>query len=183
MLNPSTRLILIAIAILLAACSTPAQPAERTGMPEIDHIIETALAGDVGELRSLVHFTQAHCTNAEGLGGPPKCLPDEAEGTLVEVLPLLGAEGSFIRKAELQQWEGVQAASLYAVYEVSAAAYSDENYPRGEYALVFISDNEQSYSITLQVTQGRIVRIDYGYSDPSQINESLVARYLVEPAK
>lgn len=181
MLNPSTRLILIAIAILLAACGRPAQPAERTGMPEIDHIIETALAGDVGELRSLVHFTQAHCTHAEGLGGPPKCLPDETESSLVEVLPLLGAEGSFIRKAELQQWEGVQVASLYAVYEVSAAAYSDEYYPRGEYALVFIPANNYSASITLQVTQGRIVRIDHGYVDPSQMDPALVTRYLVEP--
>lgn len=172
-----------ALTIFVSACAAPTQLNERTGVAELDNIIEITLGGDVAELRSLIEFTQAYCTNAEGLGGPPKCLSDEAEGALVEVLPFLGAEGSFIRRSDIEDWNVVQVDSLYAVYEVSDTAYSDENYPRGEYALVFIQDNEHGASITLQVTQGRIVRIDYGYTDPPEINQNLVVRYLVEPAR
>jgi len=42
---------------------------------------------------------------------------------------------------------------------VSESAYSDENYPAGEYALVFLGKPEVPTPVTLQVRQGRIVRI------------------------
>ncbi|UYN90353.1 MAG: hypothetical protein KIT08_03720 [Anaerolineales bacterium] len=181
MSNQRTCIVVIAaLAIFVSACAAPTQLNERTGIAELDSIIEIALSGDAAQLRSLIEFTPAYCTNAEGLGGPPKCLPDEAEGAMVEVLPFLGAEGNFIRRSDIESWNGVQIESLYAVYEVSDAAYSDENYPRGEYALVFLTD--RGASITLQVTKGRIVRIDYGFMAPPVIDQNTVVRYLVEPA-
>lgn len=181
MSSQRTCIVLIAaLVIFVSACAAPPQLNERTGIAELDTIIETALSGDSAGLRSLIEFTPAHCTNAEGLGGPPKCLPDEPEGALVEVLPFLGPEGNFIRRSDMEDWNGVQVESLYAVYEVSDAAYSDENYPRGEYALVFLTD--LGASIALQVTKGRIVRIDYGFMAPLVIDQNMVARYLVEPA-
>jgi hypothetical protein len=156
---------------------------DRTGIPELDNIIEVTLSGDVNELRSLIEFTQSKCTHAEGLGGPPKCRADEAEGTPVEVLPFLGPEGSFIRRSEIEDWKGVQAGRVYAVYEVPDSVYSDEDYPKGEYAIMFIEDSEHGFSITLQVTQGRIVRIDYGFSYPPEIPEEQGVRYLLGPIK
>ena len=99
----------------------------------------------------------------------------------MEVLPFLGPEGHFIRNADIDNWTGVEVSELYAVYQVSEAVYSDENYPKGEYALVFITDPEKQSSITLQVRQGRIVRIDNGYGYPPEIPAENVVMYLISP--
>ncbi|MCE9646692.1 MAG: hypothetical protein K8S20_11900 [Chloroflexi bacterium] len=175
----------IALFLVLTACAQ-AQPtadpaAGRTGIPELDRIIEIVLAGDLDEVRSLIQFTQTACTNIEGLGGPPKCLANEAPGTPVEVLPLLGPEGHFIRKAEIQSWDGLQVSQLFAAYQVSDQAYTDLNYPAGEYALVFIGGLENQTSLTLQVRGGRIVRIDESLQFPPVLREEDVVKYLVEP--
>jgi hypothetical protein len=91
----------------------------------------------------------------------------------VEVLPFLGAEGHFIRRADINRLDGLDAAALFAVYEVSESAYSDENYPAGEYALVFLGKPEVPTPVTLQVRQGRIVRIDYGFAHPPEIRRRM----------
>jgi len=114
------------------------------------------------------------------LGGPPKCLAGEADGTLVEVLPILSSEGTFLKKSDLDTWK-LNVSELYAVYQVSDKAFSDENYPAGEYALVFVGDADAPTSITLQVRDGGIVRVDYGFSYPPEISPDLVERYLIEP--
>lgn len=181
-IKSTPSLLLIMLMIVLSACA-PAPSQGPTGSPELDNVIEVVLGGDVDEIRALVYFTQAKCTNADGLGGPPKCLANEAEGTPVEVLPFLGPEGGFIRKADIDSWNGLHASELFAVYEVSDAVYSDESYPKGEFALVFIEDSEMQSSFTLQVTDGKIVRIDHSFEFPPQIREDYVKRFLVEPAK
>jgi len=172
--------------LLLAACAGPQGPSAPaspgpTGVAELDAIVAATLSGDASQLRSFIGFTQARCTSAQGLGGPPKCAAAEPEGTPVEVLPLLGPEGSFIRQEEMESWGGLRAAGLYAAYEVSDAAYSDENYPAGEYALVFSGPAEAPGGFTLQVTQGRIVRIDYAQSNAPLIRAQDIERYLVVP--
>jgi hypothetical protein len=175
----------IALFLGLTACAQ-AQPTEdpaagRTGIPELDRIIEIVLAGNPDAVRSLIQFTQTACTNIEGLGGPPKCLANEEPGTPIEVLPFLGPEGHFIRKADIQTWDGLQASQLFAAYQVSDQAYTDVNYPAGEYALVFIGGLENQTSLTLQVRGGRIVRIDVGLQFPPVLREEDVVKYLVEP--
>jgi hypothetical protein len=108
----------------------------------------------------LIQFTTAECTKAEGLGGPPKCAEGEAEGTPVEVLPFMGGEGSFLRSEEIGNWPGVDAAGLYAVYEVSPAVPFEQYYPAGKYVILLAAKAGQS-SVALRVDEGRIVRIDY----------------------
>jgi hypothetical protein len=185
----SFSVILITIIVLLSACTSlqtepnkaSTTPQNQTGVAELDRIIAIALKGNVVELRSILGFTQTKCTFADGLGGPPKCLDGEQEGTPVEVLPFLGPEGYFVRKADIGSWKGVNMSELFAVYQVSDMAFSDENYPAGEYAIVFIGDPENKTSITLQIRQGRIVRIDNGFGYPPEIRQDAVIRYLVPP--
>lgn len=182
--------LIIGIIVLLSGCATPqaqltsatSTPPARTGIAELDVIIGTGLKGDTPGLLSLIAFTETRCTFAEGIGGPPKCLPGEKEGTLVEVLPFLGPEGHFFRKQDIQNWKGLDAPELYAVYQVSDRAYSEDNYPAGEYAIVFVRREGNATSVTLQVRQGRIVRIDDGYTYPPRIPQEDVVRYLVSPA-
>ena len=145
----------------------------RTGIEEIDGILDAS--GDVQKLRSLIQFTSTKCTRREGLGGPPKCLPDEGEGTPVEVLPFLGPEGSFLRKDEIQNWQGFEASGLFAIYEVSSNAYSDENYPAGQYAILFVGRENQP-AISLRVRDGRIVRVDYVFDDSRESLDATLQR-------
>jgi hypothetical protein len=162
----------LGFAFFLAACS-PATPAasltptdsslleEQAGIREIDDVLAAVASGDAGQLQSLIKYTTAPCTTADGLGGPPKCREAEAEGIELEVLPIVGGEGSFIRKDEIADWEGIHATSLYAVYRVSEAVMEEMYYPPGEYALIFLTKaGAPAVKVRLDV-DGRIVRVDY----------------------
>jgi len=132
----------------------------QTGLEEIDNILKTVAGGDAQMLQSLVGFTRAECTNREGLGGPPKCREGEAEGTKVDVLPSLGPEGSFMRSDEMENWAGIEVSGLYAIYRVSPAVTYEQYYPAGEYAIVYVGEENQP-AISLRVDNGMIVRVDY----------------------
>jgi hypothetical protein len=157
--------------------STPAERVypltTRTGIEDIDRIL--AASGDVTKLRSLIQFTSAKCIKRDGLGGPPKCLQNEAEGTPVEVLPFLGPEGSFLRKEEIRNWQGFEPSGLLAIYEVSPDAFSDENYPAGQYAILFVGKENQP-AISLRVSQGRIVRVDTIFDHSPEALEAALQR-------
>ena len=172
----------LCVMALVSACGSRPSPSQ-TGMAELDAIVEVATKGDVQDLQRFIGYTESRCTHAEGLGGPPKCLEGEEEGAAVEVLPILGPEGGFIRKDDIGSWQGVQVSRLHAAYEVSRAAYSDANYPAGEYALVFLGEPDSQSSLTLQVRKGKIVRIDYGLTYPPVIRPEDVLRYLVRPSE
>jgi len=182
-------LILLCLGLFGSGCTTQPQetaqiaatPGEITGIPDLDHIVQIVLNGSVDEQRYLIEFSEMGCTFADGLGGPPKCNASEAEGTPVEVLPFLGPEGHMIRKADINTWEGLNVKGLFAAYQVSNMAYSDENYPAGDYALVFLDAGSPETKITLQIKNGQIVRIDYRFGNPPTINQDEVAKYLVMP--
>jgi hypothetical protein len=153
-----------------------------SGVDELDRIIHLVLDGDVSELRFMVRYTEAFCTFADGLGGPPKCNEGEVEGETVEVLPFFGPEGHFIREEDIDSWIGVQASDLYAVYSVSDSAFTDPIYPSGKYAIAFI--NEGRFLITtLQIVEGEIVRVDSDMGNPPMIREDDVETYLISPVK
>ncbi|MFA9403890.1 MAG: hypothetical protein ACERKY_12615 [Anaerolineales bacterium] len=137
-------------------------PETRTGIVELDRIIDAVLAHDAEELQSLTRYMLIGCTHTMGLGGPPKCEPDEEEGTLVESIPVLGVEGYHQRREDFEGWQGPDVLGLLTVYRVSSQAYSDEAYPAGEYALAFL-DVKGISDITLQVTDGNVVRFDHGF--------------------
>lgn len=152
----------------------------KSGVDELDRIIQIVLEGDGQAIRSLVRYTMVECTSADGLGGPPKCKDGEVEGETVEVLPFLGPEGHFIRKEEIDSWIGIDATDIYAVYSVSVTAYSDPIYPSGRYAIAFI--NEAGFLITtLQIGEGQIVRVDSNLGNPPTIRLEDVDTFLINP--
>lgn len=154
-----------------------------TGLPEIDTIIATMLAGNPQEELKLLQFSKLACTRADGLGGPPKCTEGEAEGTIVEAFPFLGPEGHHARRSEIENWQSLQASGVYAVYRVSEKVYSDEAYPAGEYAIVFLIENKD-YLVTAQVKDGKIVRLDYILGGPAELNlEQAASEIILAPGK
>jgi hypothetical protein len=167
--------------ILPTATTQEAKDSEvRTGVDELDRVIQIVLDGDTIRLRSIIQFTRVGCTFEDGLGGPPKCEDDEVEDETVEVLPFLGPEGHFLRMENIGSWTGIDASDLYAVYVVSDSAYSDPIYPSGKYAIAFI--NEAQFLITtLQIVEGQIVRVDSTLGNPPTIRPDDVGMYLIAP--
>jgi hypothetical protein len=147
----------------------------RTGIEDVDHILAAVESEDRGQLESLTQYTTAPCTTREGFGGPPKCREGEVEGTLVEALPMIGSEGGFIRKEEIDIWSGVDAAALFAMYRVSKDGAEEEYYPRGEYGIVFLS-NDNGVGATLRIRDGQIIRVDYPFYVSLQELKNIVVR-------
>jgi hypothetical protein len=140
-------------------------PSTQTMIPEVDDVLDSILVRDEGAIKALIDWTESACTHATGLGGPPKCREGEQEGALVEVLPFLGPEGYFLRREDQESWSSPSIKGIYAVYRVSSAAYTDRNYPAGDYGLVFLHGHGVSF-ITFRVVGGRIVRIDTEFGFP-----------------
>src|SRR3989304_3834358 len=137
----------------------PASGRGPTGIEEIDRIIVAALAGDTARLREMIQYPPLRCLTLEGLGGPPPCREGESEGTLVEVLPFIGPEGSHLGREDVQDWTGLDVRELVAVYRLSDQVYADENYPAGDYGVLF-AGQPGIKGITVHVRDGGIVRID-----------------------
>jgi hypothetical protein len=151
----------LTLAWLAAACSPGAPgPAAEAAVPHLEALVSAAATGSSEDLLDLIQFSSLPCTSAEGLGGAPKCQAGEAEGTLVEVLPVLGPEGHHMRRTELSSWTGIDGAQLYAAFRTPESTYSDEFYPAGEYGVAFLLP-DGSNVVVFQVTQDGIVRLDY----------------------
>jgi hypothetical protein len=155
-------------------------PDTQSGVEVVDRVVDIVMSGNLEDLRGIIKFTLTGCTNADGLGGPPKCRDGEAEGTLVEVLPFMGSEGHFIHREDIEGWPGVEVVGLYAVYRVSEEAFSDDNYPASEYGIVFIHKDKHG-TVTLQVQEGSIVRIDYHFGYPPEIDLDRDAEEVILP--
>ncbi len=155
----------------------PHFPSMRTGVEDIDRVIDLVLGVDDNAIRDALIFTLAGCTHAEGLGGPPKCREGEEEGDQVEVLPILGSEGHFYRKDEIVDWRGIGAVGTYAAYEVWQGRMSDESYPTGEYAAMFMESDHQF--LVLQILNGGVVRIDYVLGEEPEAKIEREARRVI----
>lgn len=176
-----TGIVLLSVT-LLAACasSTPVvrqgYPLEtRTGNSDIDLVLAAVESGDAQELRYLVQYTNAPCTNADGLGGPPKCREGEAEGTMSEVLPFISSEGSFLRKEEIGNWRGIDPAALYAIYRVSPNALQEQYYPQGDHIAFFVARENQTVD-ALHIADGKIVRVDTLFGEIPDSLETIIDR-------
>lgn len=138
---------------------------DSIGLPELDQLAETILSNDLEARQELVHYTTAGCTNADGLGGPPKCQPGQAEDTPVDYLPVLGpGEGVAVLPEAIAETLDFPAEALYAVYRRADEPVRDIYYRPGEYGLFFATGDQggpiQYYLVHADMA-GRIVRLDY----------------------
>jgi hypothetical protein len=155
-----------------------------TQIQEIDLILAAVASGDEQAVRNLFGFTTSACKTVNALGGPPECREGEAEGTMVEVLPMLGSEGSYLRKTEVDKFPGLNLIGIYAIYQVSENAYAEENFSIGDYAIMLTAP-ENRPGVVLQIKNGQIIRVDYIF-DPSSVDEVLqrdAANIVLSPVK
>lgn len=136
------------------------QPAgARSGVQDVDLLIDAVLVNNLEARRRLIAYTITPCTTAQGMGGPPKCAPGEANGAPVEVFPFLGEEGEHIRPPAIDRILQFAVEGLYAVYRVPESAFRAEYWPAGAYAIIFLATGLQRQA-TVFVTNGKIVRLE-----------------------
>ena len=152
---------------------------------EIMPILESFFWGTTPDRRSLIQYTAIGCSTANGLGGPPPCAPGETEGTLIEVFPVGGAEGHYVRPEDIDLTLEFSVDTLYAVYQPVPGIDPVEYWPVGEYALLFDRQvYNKSMPITAFVQDGRLVRLDFSAYpvDPSQLLSAIpLDRILISP--
>ncbi|MDA0270359.1 MAG: hypothetical protein O2798_09640 [Chloroflexi bacterium] len=92
---------LVAVLLILSACrdgdgGRPSQgdswPAVL-GVEAVDEALASLRAGDAAALIALVPPMSVACTTEMGAGGPPKCPPDVAAGTVIEQIPYFECDG------------------------------------------------------------------------------------------
>lgn len=136
-----------------------------TNRPEVNRVAIAVLSNDLEARRKLVHYTTAGCTTADGLGGPPKCAPDQAEGAPVEYLPVLGpGEGVPVLPEAVDGVLDFPAEAFYAAYRRSDEPIRDVYYAPGEYGLFFATDETEpniQFVLVHADAEGHIVRLDY----------------------
>ena len=70
----------------------------RTGIPEIDTMLDGVFSGDEEAVRTLIGYTPTACaTNPEGIGSPPQCLGEETEGSFADVFAVGYCHGVYVR--------------------------------------------------------------------------------------
>lgn len=151
---------------------------------EIMPVLEAFFWGTVEDRRSLVQFLTTGCTTADGLGGPPKCAPGEVQGTLVEVFPIAGVEGHFVRPEEIDRTLEFNVKGLYAVYRPTPGVDAEEYWPTGEYVLLFEREMlNASLPITFYIQDGKLVRLGFSHPvDPAELlNEIPLDQILLTP--
>ncbi len=136
----------------------------RTGITGLDPVLEALASGDPAEIAARLRLLETACTTADGLGGPPKCDEGVAEGTLVSVFPVLGAEGTFATAEELQLVaESLEFAGLFGVYQITTGPSPEEAYwPTGDYGVI-LAGSRGTPAYTLLVEGGDIVRIVFHF--------------------
>lgn len=128
-------------------------------------VVTAVLAGDVARLTSLIHYTPVACTTTGALGGPPLCRADEREGTLIEAVPLLEAEGVMVRADEMRGVVG-RLVSLDLTPIVAGEPrelFSDDAWLPADQAVIFVNE-EPRQAIAVLTDDVGIVRMYYGRS-------------------
>lgn len=155
-----------ATATIIADPATPVPRDTRSGIPEVDSVIDTVLSNDLGARQALVRLVTLGCTTADGLGSTPNCEDGQAEGTLVDFFPLGGpGEGHSVPASEVGRVLDFEAESLFAAYVVSEELPDFDDFPRGTFALFFTivpSEDSNIHSVILRIDEeGHIVRLDF----------------------
>jgi hypothetical protein len=92
----------------------------RTGVVELDHVIDLLVRQDVEGLIGIVRFEPIGCSLQQTVGSPPRCAAGEPEGTPVDAFPISSCEGYYATTVE----EVRQAFGLALLRQPGVAVYA-----------------------------------------------------------
>ena len=145
----------------------------RYGIPAVDGVLAALFAGP-DSLSPFFSYSEAPCTDREGLGGPPKCAPGQTKGEAVEGIPVLGSEGQFLPREDFTWARDPSSLVLLGVFKVNEGFQAEAYYPAGLYGIVLAQADESLY-IVLRVSEQGIVRVDYPAAIPGKEQPDLEA--------
>ena len=167
--------LLALILVLVVACG--GDGGDRTGIPEVDGIIDAVLSEDADTLVDLVVYEQVKCgdENSVDLPSPPRCPPGQPEGTSTSALSSGVCKALLVARHEVPEWVRsllVQTdLGVYAVYRVGAVDYLD-----ADYTIVFNSAKplEAPPGIqTVSIAEGPIVSLTSSCGSVEKLIQSL----------
>jgi len=174
--------ILAGLLLLLTAAAAACQDGDgggRTGVPEVDAVVQAVLSSDQEALGGLVGYSLVPCTTEPGIGSE-LCRPGEPDGTLVDALLAADCEGHFIRPDGIDEalryfLEGRP--ELYGVYQVPPATPGTVAVVGPDYVAVFSVEGPergQAFGRGLGIGAGEVVFINFGCGQsPEELGERL----------
>jgi len=142
-------------------------PETRTGIDEIDIVIDAILNGDENTRLELVRYTNTACEMSSDFGGPPNCTGEETSGSLIDVFPLYNERELYYRPRDIQGILNFTVRGLLAVYKVPEETFQADYWPAGEYGVVFTSEEGGiPHIIIVLIEDGKIVRLDIEHTWP-----------------
>ena len=153
----------------------------RSGVAEVDRVIDAFLAGDVDARLDLLSLVRADCV-AEDFGvGPPQCPAGTPVGTEMEVFPYRQyRETEFATGEQLRELLDFGLEGLYAVLPIRDG-FEETWWPAGEHNVVFVS-NPDANAVEVIVNQdGEVVRIEFIELSPVEILFGYDGEFLVAP--
>ncbi len=134
---------------------------ERTGIAELDAIIDGFMLHDTKTLLLHLRYSVLPCGVEPGMGGSPPCRADQEMGTPVEVMSLSSCEFGYYRPHEFELLLPLFAVQgIYGVYQ----ATPEVRFP-GDYVIVLtqpqVDDPAKEMATDVIVKDGRIVGVDF----------------------
>jgi hypothetical protein len=162
--------------------NVPLYPSQvRTGVGEIDQVIENFLIRKFEWRRPMVRTLTVACTSEDLVVGPPPCPVGVAAETQVEVFPYRQHRTSkYVTPEDLEAFLEFPLGGLYAVYRVSEGGFSESWYPVGEYGIVFVAQ-EGELGVEVVVDSGSVVRIEFWPLTPVEYLEGADVEFLLPP--
>lgn len=105
----------------------------------VQDLVVAVVANDAARVAQMAKYQQVACTTTQGAGGPPKCSPGTAEGTVATVFPTGRCQGEWTEDAR-GAIAGLMAQplQLYAAATVRPPVTDPEPYwPKGQYVVIF----------------------------------------------
>jgi len=154
-----------------------------TGIPELDHIANTALSVEGVQLAGLTGYQHIPCVEeSEGAASPPVCRENEDIGQEVEAYPVLQCELVWQRPEVLTD---VYTQALGDAPRL-VAIYRPQDRPMvlgADYVAVFDTDTgDERAGVALSIEDGRIVQVEYDCNNFEGLYaEQKVQEFVVAP--
>ena len=136
---------------------------KRSGIPEVDVVIDAVTGGDADAVRGLIRYSVMGCTSERQVpGSPPACIDDEEalQGVMVVRVSMCGFEHA---RAGHDGWVYERLTGgeprLYALLKPSGL--DQRFWPEAQYVVLFVSDLSQFWS-SVVVQDGTIMAVHLG---------------------
>lgn len=139
-------------------------PRNATDNLLVNATINLLLDRDIEALTEKFQLLDVPCTTADGLGGPPKCPPGFAQGTVMTVFPVSCGEGQYLGPEPERVATAIidyPEPQLFSVVLLEPRETPEWYFPMGTYSVILEFDARELGRVFRLDDQGKIVRVNY----------------------